>query len=131
MPRGQGKRKPVPPSRWSRRLSDTPGPAKSGAMLVVVTDDNGTLTELYCAHPLLSGFVGKQRPLAKFLTKSLVRKLQQCVPVSNHTTYNKKWDRKLYKHTVEPEGGDLDDDELGLVGASGSSTSRWGCDCQN
>lgn len=83
-------------------------------MLVVVTDDHGTLTELYCAHPLLSGFVGKQRPLAKFLTKSLVRKLQQCVPVDNHTTYNKKWDRKLYKHTAEPEHGDLDDDDFAV-----------------
>ena len=76
-------------------------------MLVIAFDPYGTVKEFICDHDLLSEYDGKQRPLAKFLTKSKVEALEEEVPPSVFTTYNKAWDRNSYKYKKEPKGGDF------------------------
>ena len=125
-PKGKGKGKAVTtPTRRSPRLSgtfptstSTPNPptkdptptTKSGAMLVYVINavgNNVHVQEFYVDHPLLSGFEGKQRPQAMFLTDAMVVEMKKCLGTCNPKTHVKI--RETYRYTSEPEDGDVDE----------------------
>lgn len=81
-------------------------------MLVVVVDRYGMTREYFCEHAFFVGLEGRQRPLAKFLTKEMVTELQRLVPATRLATYEKYIeDSNNYEYTAEPEGGDIDSDD--------------------
>lgn len=87
-------------------MSPKPSDSFSG-MLLTVVDEYGGFEELFCEHELLSRYKGKLRPLAKFVTMDMKRKLQEACPPAFGTKYHKVPGEMEYRYQKEPEKGDF------------------------